>query len=59
MQEPARAHTIRAYVGFNSEPLYQTGRAEMAPAEFARTGRSIDLFCCLFLLRERVGSTTG
>lgn len=38
MQEPARAHPIRTYVGFNSEPLYQTGRAEMALAELGRTG---------------------
>ena len=38
MGEPARAHPIRAYVGFNSEPLYQTGRAELALAELERTG---------------------
>jgi len=38
MGEPALAHPIRAYVGFNSEPLYQTGRAELALAELARTG---------------------
>jgi uncharacterized membrane protein len=38
MSEPARAHPIRAYVGFNSEPLYQTGRAELALAELERTG---------------------
>jgi uncharacterized membrane protein len=38
MGEPAVAHPIRVYVGFNSEPLYQTGRAEMALAELARTG---------------------
>jgi len=38
MGEPARAHPIRAYVGFNSEPLYQTGRAELALAELDRTG---------------------
>jgi Alpha/beta-hydrolase family/Alpha/beta-hydrolase family N-terminus len=37
MGEPARAHPIRAYVGFNSEPLYQTGRAELALAELERT----------------------
>jgi uncharacterized membrane protein len=36
--EPALAHPIRAYVGFNSEPLYQTGRAELALAELDRTG---------------------
>jgi hypothetical protein len=38
MGEPARAHPIRAYVGFNTEPLYQTGRAELALAELERTG---------------------
>jgi hypothetical protein len=38
MGEPARNHPIRTYVGFNSEPLYQTGRAELALAELARTG---------------------
>jgi len=38
MGEPALSHPIRAYVGFNSEPLYQAGRAELALAELARTG---------------------
>jgi uncharacterized membrane protein len=38
MGEPARAHPIRTYVGFNSEPLYQAGRAELALAELERTG---------------------
>jgi uncharacterized membrane protein len=38
MGEPALAHPIRTYVGFNSEPLYQTGRAELALAELGRTG---------------------
>jgi uncharacterized membrane protein len=38
MGEPARAHPIRTYVGFNSQPLYQTGRAELALAELERTG---------------------
>jgi uncharacterized membrane protein len=38
MGEPAVAHPIRAYVGFNSEPIYQTGRAELALAELDRTG---------------------
>jgi uncharacterized membrane protein len=38
MGKPARAHPIRTYVGFNSEPLYQTGRAELALAELERTG---------------------
>jgi uncharacterized membrane protein len=38
MGEPALAQPIRTYVGFNSEPLYQTGRAELALAELDRTG---------------------
>jgi uncharacterized membrane protein len=38
MGEEAVAHPIRTYVGFDSEPLYQTGRAELALAELARTG---------------------
>jgi uncharacterized membrane protein len=38
MGERAVAHPIRTYVGFNSEPLYQTGRAELALAELSRTG---------------------
>ena len=38
MGEPAVAHPIRTYVGFNSEPLYPTGRAELALAELDRTG---------------------
>jgi uncharacterized membrane protein len=38
MEEPAAAQPIRTYVGFNSEPLYQTGRAELALAELERTG---------------------
>jgi uncharacterized membrane protein len=38
MGEEAVAHPIRTYVGFNSEPLYQTGRAELALAELDRTG---------------------
>jgi uncharacterized membrane protein len=38
MGEQALAHPIRTYVGFNSEPIYQTGRAELALAELDRTG---------------------
>jgi uncharacterized membrane protein len=38
MGEQALAHPIRAYVGFNSEPIYQSGRAELALAELDRTG---------------------
>ena len=37
MGEPALAHPIRTYVGFNSEPIYQSGRAELALAELDRT----------------------
>ncbi len=36
--EPAVAHPIRTYVGFNSEPIYLAGRAELALAELARVG---------------------
>jgi hypothetical protein len=38
MGEPAVAQPVRTYVGFNSEPLYQTGRAELALAELDRAG---------------------
>ena len=38
MGEEAVAHPVRVYVGFNSEPVYQTGRAELALAELDRTG---------------------
>ena len=38
MQEPAVAQPIRVYVGYNTEPLYPTGRAELALAELDRTG---------------------
>ncbi len=38
MGEPAKAHPIRVYVGFNSEPIYLTGRAELALTELERTG---------------------
>jgi uncharacterized membrane protein len=36
--EPAVAHPIRTYVGFNSEPIYASGRAELALTELERTG---------------------
>jgi uncharacterized membrane protein len=38
MGEEAVAQPIRVYVGFNSQPVYQTGRAELALAELDRTG---------------------
>jgi uncharacterized membrane protein len=36
--EPAKAHPVRVFVGFDSEPLYQAGRAEMALEELDRLG---------------------
>jgi uncharacterized membrane protein len=36
--EPAKAHPIRVFVGFDSEPIYQTGRAELALGELDRLG---------------------
>ena len=36
--ESAVAQPIRCYVGFNSEPIYSSGRAELALAELNRTG---------------------
>lgn len=38
MGEPAAADPVRVYIGFNSEPRYQTGRSEMALAEMERCG---------------------
>jgi uncharacterized membrane protein len=36
--EPAKAHPIRTFIGFNTEPIYSTGRAELALEELDRTG---------------------
>lgn len=36
--EPAVAHPIRVFVGYDTEPLYATGRAELALEELERTG---------------------
>ena len=36
--EKAKAHPIRAYVGVDSEPIYATGRSELALAEMERLG---------------------
>jgi uncharacterized membrane protein len=36
--EPAAAAPIRVFIGYNSEPMYTMGRAEMAMAELERTG---------------------
>ncbi|RPI22922.1 MAG: hypothetical protein EHM57_04690, partial [Actinobacteria bacterium] len=46
--EPARAHPIRAYVGYNSEPLYASGRAEMALDEMERLGAFDRSYLLLF-----------
>ena len=47
--EPAVAHPIRAYIGYNSEPLYSTGRSELALEELDRLGafdrKYLLLFC--------------
>jgi len=37
MAEPAK-HPIRVFVGFNEQPLYPSGRSEIALAEMERTG---------------------
>ncbi len=36
--EKAKAQPIRTFIGFNTEPLYSTGRAELALEELDRTG---------------------
>ena len=38
MGEPAQADPVRVFIGFNTEPVYPTGRAELALAELDRTG---------------------
>ena len=42
-------HPIRAYIGYNSEPIYSTGRSEMALEELGRLGafdrKYLLLFC--------------
>jgi uncharacterized membrane protein len=38
MGEEAAEHPIRVFIGYNSEPLYPSGRAEMALDELDRTG---------------------
>ena len=38
LEEPAKATPIRVFVGYNSEPLYPAGRAELALEEMERTG---------------------
>lgn len=36
--EPAEAHPIRVYVGIDSEPVYSTGRSELALEEMEKVG---------------------
>ncbi len=48
LEEPAVAHPIRAYVGYNSEPLYSTGRSEMALEELDRLGAFDRKYLLLF-----------
>jgi uncharacterized membrane protein len=38
MAEDGAEHPIRVFIGYNSEPLYTSGRAEMALDELDRTG---------------------
>jgi uncharacterized membrane protein len=38
MGEPALAEPVRVYIGYDSEPTYREGRAELALAELERTG---------------------
>jgi hypothetical protein len=38
MDEEGAEHPIRVFIGYNSEPLYPSGRAEMALNELERTG---------------------
>lgn len=46
--EEAAAHPIRAYIGYNSEPLYSTGRSEMALDELAALGAFDRKYLLLF-----------
>ncbi len=46
--EPAVAHPIRAYIGYNSEPIYSTGRSEMALEELDRLGAFDRSYLLLF-----------
>ena len=46
--EPAVAHPIRAYIGYNSEPIYITGRSEMALNELDRLGAFERKYLLLF-----------
>lgn len=46
--EPASTHPIRAYIGYNSEPLYATGRSEMALDELSQLGAFDRKYLLLF-----------
>ena len=46
--EPAAAEPIRAYVGYDTEPLYANGRAEIALDELERMG-AFDRSCLLLV----------
>jgi uncharacterized membrane protein len=46
--EKAIAHPVRAYIGYNSEPLYSTGRSELALEELSRLGAFDRKYLLLF-----------
>jgi uncharacterized membrane protein len=46
--EPAVTHPIRAYIGYNSEPIYVTGRSEMALDELSKLGAFDRKYLLLF-----------
>lgn len=48
LDEPAVAHPIRAYIGYNSEPIYSTGRSELALEELDRLGAFDRSYLLLF-----------
>ena len=48
LDEPAADHPIRAYIGYNSEPIYSTGRSEMALEELDRLGAFDRKYLLLF-----------
>ncbi|MGI9667466.1 MAG: alpha/beta-hydrolase family protein, partial [Acidimicrobiia bacterium] len=48
LDEPAVAHPIRAYIGYNSEPLYSTGRSELALQELDALGAFDRKYLLLF-----------
>ncbi|MEE8486358.1 MAG: alpha/beta-hydrolase family protein [Acidimicrobiia bacterium] len=48
LDEKAAEHPIRAYIGYNSEPFYSTGRSEMALDELARLGAFDRKYLLLF-----------